>query len=419
MTINKSKRFFASLLALVMMMVACSVSMFAFAVGEEESPALPPEIEDTIENLDIKSYMHFGDSMSTGYMMNATQDEINNFNVVMTDDGGMAFPSGNPNTTTHNLSFPYTYGCYPSLIAEELGLGEHGGNWVTFAREGLTTNDIHRIMDPNFYNQMDAQAKRNSDKAFATLFGTEAQGKKELANMQAEVAKRLPTVDLVTVGAGPNDLIFSTLFDVLFKLQDATTGNTLYSSIVNNAFNAVMTAMGQYNVAAAYADVLNVADIVGSLPEVMATIGLSVARGYMSVQQNWEALVNTVHAANPNAIIVCVGGYNATRDLQFADIDMVRVGKGMGMFTTIMNLYWANTCPLRSQYYFVDIRNVDLPEWPDMVAWPGLLTGGGFMGYFMYCSHPTPEGHRQIAEAIMNTLYQEDGTNTLPVTSLI
>ena len=35
------------------------------------------------------------------------------------------------------------------------------------------------------------------------------------------------------------------------------------------------------------------------------------------------------------------------------------------------------------------------------------------------CSHPSYKGHEQIADAIMDALFQEEGTNTLPVTSLI
>ncbi|MBR5753352.1 MAG: hypothetical protein IKX83_02580 [Clostridia bacterium] len=418
MTVSKSRRFFATLLALVMMMVACSLSLFALAVGEdEEVPVLPEYNENNVENLDIKSYMHFGDSMSTGYMLGATKDEIDAFNVVIDDNFNMSFPKGNITTTTHDLSFPYTYGCYPSLIAESFGLNSN--QWYTFAREGLTTNDVHRILDPNFYNQMDAQGKRNSDQAFKTLFGTEAQGAQELATLQQKVREMLPKADLITIGMGPNDIIFSPLFDVLFVLKDAAAGNTLYANLVGNALKTVTASISDYNVAAAYATVLNVADVIGALPEIVSALTLSVIRGYMAVQQNWEGCVNYIRQYNQHCAIVCVGGYNATRDLQFADIDMVRIGKAMGVFTTIMNLYWANTCPLRDQYYFVDIRNVDLPTWPTMVEWPGKMASGQFFGYFMSSSHPTYKGHQQIADAILDALFQEDGTNTLPVTSLI
>ncbi|MBQ8063197.1 MAG: hypothetical protein IJ230_04595, partial [Clostridia bacterium] len=283
----------------------------------------------------------------------------------------------------------------------------------------LTTNDIHRIMDPSYYSQMDDQGKRNSDKAFETLFGTPQNGAEELAFLNAKAAEMLPKVDLVTFGMGPNDIIISPLFDVLFKLQDATAGNTLYSQIAHTAINTATSLVQNYDIVAAYQTLFDAADVIGSLPEILAAVGLSLARGYMAVQQNWEAAVNLVRSVNDHAIIVCIGGYNATRDLQFADIDLYRVGRNMGIFTTIMNLYWANSCSLRDQYYFVDIRNVDLPTWPTMVAWPGLLTGGGFMGYFMYCSHPSEKGHAQIADAVLDTLFQEDGTNTLPVTSLL
>ena len=406
-----STRLSAILLALVIMMTACSLSLVAFAVGEED------EGLESVENLNIKHYMHFGDSMSTGYMLGASQQEINAFNVNIDDNFNMSFPKGNITTTTHDLSFPYTYGSYPSLIAEALGLDD--SQWYSFAREGLTTNDVHRILDPNYYNVMDDQAKRNSDQAFKTLFGTEAQGLNELHTMQAKAQQMLPSADLITIGMGPNDIIFSPLFDVLFVLKDAAQGNTLYANLVGNALKTTVAAIGDYNVAAAYSSILGVADVIGALPEIVSALMLSIVRGYMAVQQNWEGVVNYIRQYNQHATIACVGGYNATRDLQFADIDMVRIGKGMGVFTTIMNLYWANTCPLRNEYYFVDIRNVDLPTWPTMVEWPGLLSGGGFFGYFMSCSHPTYKGHEQIADAILDTLFQEEGTNTLPITSLL
>lgn len=422
MTRTKSTKLIAVLLSLIMMLGATSIGLLSFAVGEEETTAeeglvLPQESLDSIENLNIKNYMHFGDSMSTGYMLGASKGEIDSFAVNVDDNFNMSFPKGNPNTTTHDWNNPYTYGSYPSLIAEAFGLDN--SQWYSFAREGLTTNDVHRILDPNFYNQMDDQGKRNSDQAFGTLFGTQEQGKRELANMQALAQQMLPKADLITIGMGPNDIIFSPLFDVLFVLKDAAAGNTLYAQLVGNATKSIIMAMGGFDLMAAYSTLFSVADVIGALPEVVSAMMLSIVRGYMSVQQNWEGVVNYIRAHNQHATIVCVGGYNATRDLQFADIDMVRIGKGMGIFTTIMNLYWANTCPLRDQYLFVDIRNVDLPAWPTMVEWPGKMAAGQFFGYFMSCSHPSYKGHEQIANAILDALFQEEGTNTLPVTSLI
>ncbi len=422
MTRTKSTKLIAVLLSLIMMLGATSIGLLSFAVGEEETTAeeglvLPQESLDSIENLNIKNYMHFGDSMSTGYMLGASQGEIDSFAVNVDDNFNMSFPKGNPNTTTHDWNNPYTYGSYPSLIAEAFGLDN--SQWYSFAREGLTTNDVHRILDPNFYNQMDDHGKRNSDQAFGTLFGSQEQGKRELANMQALAQQMLPKADLITIGMGPNDIIFSPLFDVLFVLKDAAAGNTLYAQLVGNATKSIIMAMGGFDLMAAYSTLFSVADVIGALPEVVSAMMLSIVRGYMSVQQNWEGVVNYIRAHNQHATIVCVGGYNATKDLQFADIDMVRIGKGMGIFTTIMNLYWANTCPLRDQYLFVDIRNVDLPPWPTMVEWPGKMAAGQFFGYFMSCSHPSYKGHEQIANAILDALFQEEGTNTLPVTSLI
>ena len=419
MTTTKRSKLIAILLAMVMILTASSLSLLAFAVGEDEveGEALPLDQIESLENLNVHTYMHFGDSMSTGYMLGATQAEVDSFAVNVDDNFNMSFPKGNPTTTTHDWNFPYTYGSYPSLIAEAFGLDN--SQWYSFAREGLTTNDVHRIIDPSYYDRMDAQGKRNSDQAFDTLFGTKDQGQRELKNMQNLAAQMLPKADLITIGMGPNDIIFSPLFDVLFVLKDAAAGNTLYAQLVGNALRTVLTSIGDMNVAAAYSTVLGVAEVIGALPEVVSALMLSIVRGYMAVQQNWEGIVNYIRAYNQHAAIVCVGGYNATKDLQFADIDMVRIGKGMGVFTTIMNLYWANTCPLRNQYYFVDIRNVDLPPWPTMIEWPGKIAAGQFFGYFMSCSHPSYKGHQQIADAILDALFQEEGTNTLPVTSLI
>ncbi len=424
MTTRKSTKLFAMLLAMMMMLSAASISLFASAVTEEEDPTadlsngeLVLENFESIENLNVNSYIHFGDSMSTGYMLGATEDELKSFNVSLDENNNPTFPTGNPHTSTHTSASPYTYGSYPSLIAEAFGLDD--SQWYSFAREGLTSNDVHRIIDPSWYSAMDDQGKRNSDQAFNVLFGTPEAGAYELSYMQNKVAEMLPTVDLVTVGMGPNDIIISPLFDVMFKLQDMATGNTLYAQIIGNALKSMTTAIQDYNIAAAYTSVLNVADVIGAAPEIVSALTLSIVRGYMGLQQNWEGVVNYIRSYNKDATIVCIGGYNATRDLQFADVDMIRVGKAMGVFTTIMNLYWANTCSLRNEYYFVDIRNVDLPEWPTMVEWPGMLAAGQFMGYFMYCSHPSYTGHQQIADAVLDALFQEEGTNSLPISSLI
>ena len=415
MTNTKNRRFVALLLTLVMMVLSCSVSLFAFAEDEVEATTTVTA-EKTLKDLGIKYYVHFGDSMSTGYMMNATQEDLQSFNPSISLDG-MQFPTDNPRTATHNNKNPYTKGSYPSLLAEALGLDSK--HWYSFAREGLCTNDIHRIIDPGYYNYMDDQAKRNSDTAFSTLFGTAEQGQEEYNGMVKKAAKLLPKADLVTFGMGPNDIIFSPIFDMMYVLKNAVSGNSLYSGVVQQAEDLANAYLAQGNAAGAYNAYFDAAKIVGALPELLATASLSIVRGYMAIQQNWEACVNYVRSVNPNCTIVCVGGYNATRDLQFMSMDFYRIGRNMGFATSIMNVYWNNTCPLRDQYLFVDIRNVDLPTWPYMMDWPGMLMNGGFMGYFMYCSHPSKLGHQQIANAIGDALLGKPGTNTLPVTSLL
>ena len=79
MTRTKSTKLIAVLLSLIMMLGATSIGLLSFAVdGEEtsENVVLPQDALESIESLNIKNYMHFGDSMSTGYMLGATKDEI-------------------------------------------------------------------------------------------------------------------------------------------------------------------------------------------------------------------------------------------------------------------------------------------------------------------------------------------------------
>lgn len=105
MTRTKSTKLIAVLLSLIMMLGATSIGLLSFAVdGEEtsENVVLPQDALESIESLNIKNYMHFGDSMSTGYMLGATKDEIDSFGVNIDDDFNMSFPKGNPTTTTHD-----------------------------------------------------------------------------------------------------------------------------------------------------------------------------------------------------------------------------------------------------------------------------------------------------------------------------
>ena len=88
MTTTKRSKIIAVLLAMVMILTASSLSLLAFAVGEEEEAsevAIPVDQIESLENLNIHNYMHFGDSMSTGYMLGATKDEIDSFGVNIED----------------------------------------------------------------------------------------------------------------------------------------------------------------------------------------------------------------------------------------------------------------------------------------------------------------------------------------------
>ncbi|MBR5753437.1 MAG: hypothetical protein IKX83_03020, partial [Clostridia bacterium] len=143
------KRLTAALMAIAM--VVCLSSTMAFATKTY------PGVTDA-SDLGYKSYFCFGDSIATGYLTEQSDVDIRDVAIGQTLRDGET-----------------TYGAYPTMIADALGLdvydnpfGYFGNNNTTnnadawswnhgtyqfynYARDGLTSHDIRRMLDPSYY----------------------------------------------------------------------------------------------------------------------------------------------------------------------------------------------------------------------------------------------------------------------------
>ena len=370
---RKARRVLATILAMVML--ACASCLGAYAANEKVT---------------YDWYLHFGDSTSTGYLMEY-EGHPEKANALDTS------------TTTQNKRIK---GSYPDLVASSVGIKRGSDHFYKFAREGVTSNDERLIVQPGYWNQMASNYQRNSNRAFdlfcdpGTLKGLQT-GYKNLVKNRIKKSDKV----LVTMGIGSNDIIISPLFDVVGVIEDAIAGNNLLTGPYNAFAHQLDAYLAAFNLAGAWNLVITFADVAMCLPQVLAQVAISEINAYTLFYDNFDNMIAQLKKDIPQADIVVLEFYNATANLKFTDISLYNIGANMGVFTALMNAYVANQSPQRANYEIAQTRNVPTPQWPSMITW--LTYGTSFMNYFMYCSHPMTEGHQWIANKIMNVVMNE------------
>lgn len=386
------KRFLAAFLAAVM--VATVSSMMAFATKTY------PGVEDATE-LGAKAYFCFGDSIATGYL--TEQSDVNVKDVAI----GQTLRDGET-----------TYGAYPTMIAEALGLdvrsnpfGYYGkGNtsndkdawswkqpsyqFYNYARDGLTSHDVRRMLDPSYYNQMTEEEKDISDNITVDGDFTK-RGMSGFVQMQKHVRQDLAQADIITMWFGSNDLLFYVLQTTLTIVNDQSL-----TAAVNGALN-------MFGIGGAFDALINTAALIGKMPLVLANLAIQSTKANNNFAENWDAILKIINDVKKPTAKIYVGDiYNSNAGLKFTSTDQFRIGQLLGFSSMQINNVIRNTSAYRNTYTVVNTSGVEqyLPDWEPIDQWQKALDEGYFYTMFMVTAHPRLNGQIYLANEFVKAM---------------
>lgn len=385
------KRFLAAVMAVVMM--ASLSSMMAFASNGYA------DIIDA-SDLNYKSYFCFGDSIATGYL--TEQSDVDIKEVVI----GQTLRDGET-----------TYGAYPTMIADGLGLDTHsnpfgyfgkgntsndGDAWgwkqdqyqfYNYARDGLTSHDIRCMLDPSFYDKM---TKEDKDIFKITVDGDfTKRGLEGFQKMQKHVHEDLGKSDVITIWFGSNDLLF-------YVLQ--TTLSIVNDSSITDAVNGALASVG---IGGAFDALVSAGVLVGKMPLILATLVTQSTKANQNFANNWDAILKIVNEDKKPGAKIYVGDiYNSNAGLKFTSTDQFRIGQLMGFSSNEINNVIRSTSKYRSTYTVVHTAGVEqyLPDWEPIDQWQQALNEGYFYTMFMVTAHPRFNGQVYLANEFLKAM---------------
>lgn len=318
---------------------------------------------------DYKTVTVIGDSLATGYM-------IQN-------------PDGTYVDHTHGKRIR---AAWPSRVADSV----NATTFYNYAREGSGTNEILRLLDPEF--DPDPYFAEVSDKVVDKYFD----GEVEFAKAQKQVRKDIRNSDLILLNGGSNDL-FATVNTVLRKLV-----NNELDSVKSQAKRKVLLQLketvdrlvAEGQPAKAWATAYQVLSTINMADDAVEALLECATRGYLNFQKNWGQIAKTIHDINPDAQVVVISLYNGVQGLGALPGTNVSLGNALDPVFDGMNARIVSCNAVHNYYRYIDIAKVEHPAWPDLKT----MLSGDMYGYMMLCTHPTRDGHKWIANKVLKAI---------------
>lgn len=257
---------------------------------------------------------------------------------------------------------------YPALVADQVA-----ENMIPLARTGFRTVELRYMLEDDF----------EGDEYLFRIGKTSAE---DVYRHRPEYRKAIAGSDLVTLEIGSNDI----LNYGMIRAIDASK-----NTVVTNKVRELLEETGDYG--QALSTLLNVAGTAESLSGIVTGFVQGMAEGYQNFMRNWECIMDDLYSINPDMTLVVVGMYNPLKTTKLTDASLVTIGRAFDMISAAMNTYMKQGSKYSNRYLFVNVSQTEIYDLPS-------FTNGMFMDMLLGMVHPTINGHRFIANQILNTL---------------
>ena len=349
--------------------VGCLLLAFAMLLSMGMLTAFAQGASKAASGKTYKTVTVIGDSLCTGYMIQKSE--------------------GTYVDHTHGKRIRASF---PSRVAD----GVNATVYNNYAREGSGTNEILRLLEPDYVPD---EYFRDVSNAVITKY---FDGDKQFAAFQKKIQKDIHSSDLILLNCGSNDL-FATVNTVLRKLMNDELDNvkSQFKRQVLLDLDATVTELiddGQP--AKAWATAYQVLSTINLADDAVDALLECAVKGYANFQKNWGRIATAIHEINPDATLVAISLFNGTQGLGAIPGTDASIGNLLDPIFVGMNARIVSFNAVHNYYTYVDINGVEHAAWPSLTT----LLSDDFYTYMMLCTHPTKAGHKWIAKKVLKKI---------------
>lgn len=297
---------------------------------------------------------------------------------------------------------------YSGLVANALGINSSNKDswYFNHCRAGFRTIEEIRMLDPEYDASMMGDIM--SDQFILGQTGHSEMTPEELAQFRAEARSDIENSKLVIIGLGMSDLgvPLTLAFNLLFEeIMQAGGANQEDIDLVTNATTEVLNNGGSTE--SVILTGLGVAESIGYLPMAIASFIKAEMQSELGFANNYRQMVQTIYDINPDCTVVALSMINTFKDLTLTGISPIKAGKiadiGVGIFNSVIQ---SASPGEQYDYRYCDIVDCPLKGYSTPSLAISAVTLQLINTYNEYFDnlHPMEEGHRWIADRILETL---------------
>lgn len=266
-----------------------------------------------------------------------------------------------------NADWPLVPGSYPEYVGQAIGADVIHQD----AHIGLRSQDLRYLLCDDYAGDIAVGWRVPTTDNYRTV---DPEG---LAKVRAEYKAHIQEADVITLGIGINDLTIPS--GILDNVQGENLG--LLGSMLNGALNPL----------ANWGDMLNDAYQLVDNYAYMAQVSTLLIGFYRQYVSNFNAIVTKIKELNPDAKLLVIGYYNAAQDAFLKGALPVDIGALVTPLIDLFNSHAAGAAA-GNGYTYVKMEHIDT-----------LFCDRNSAGY-LNDNHPTPTGHKQMADIIVAAL---------------
>ncbi|MBR1704853.1 MAG: hypothetical protein IJ720_05765 [Clostridia bacterium] len=267
-----------------------------------------------------------------------------------------------------DAQWPTVRGSYPEYVGAALGADVIHQD----AHIGLRSHDLRYLLCDDYAGDIAVGWRVPTTDNYRTVDPT------GLAKVRKEYKQHIQEADVITLGIGINDLtIPSGILDNVQLENAGLLGSILYG----------LTNDPQAN----WCNMLNNAYQLVDNYSYMAQVSTLLLGFYRQYIENFNAIVTKIKELNPTAKLLVVGYYNAAQDAFLKGALPVDIGALVTPLIDLFNSHAAGAAA-GNGYTYVKMEHIDT-----------LFCDRNSPGY-LNDNHPTPAGHRQMADVILAAL---------------
>ncbi|MBR1703871.1 MAG: hypothetical protein IJ720_00735 [Clostridia bacterium] len=291
---------------------------------------------------------------------------------------------------------------WPARVVRGVGLNEK--DLYNYGREAFSSIEFRRMLDASY--SPSAEDLAISDGLYAE-YGADLQGR-GLNYIQSQIPKDLADSDLVLLGMGSNDIFSYAMvhYSNVTAGLETTPLNKAQLQALEAIDGVVSTLVSQGLFAEAWAKIIATAKTVNALEQTLLIMVKVILQGVQKFLQNWDVIIDKIHAYNPDATVMAVSLFNATEGIYLTDSIKLDLGQIMKPVFDTMNNHMKSYAKKTGYYTYVDCTKTSHPGWP--TAMEIVQDTSQLMVYMMLCTHPDYDGQNYMANQVLAALPEKD-----------